>query len=85
MELHFTPEQEAQLVQIARQERTDAERLVKKGPCACFRKMPVFAPPYARASHNPTAASSLSKLRWTPAWSRCCAHRNAYPLDTTGF
>lgn len=29
MELHFTPEQEAQLAQIASQEGTDAERLVK--------------------------------------------------------
>ncbi len=29
MELHFTPEQEAQLKQIATQEGTDAERLVK--------------------------------------------------------
>ena len=29
MEIHFTPEQEAQLVQIATQEGTDAERLVK--------------------------------------------------------
>jgi predicted transcriptional regulator len=30
MELHFTPEQEAHLAQIARQEGTDAERLVKE-------------------------------------------------------
>jgi predicted transcriptional regulator len=30
MELHFTPEQEAHLAQIATQEGTDAERLVKK-------------------------------------------------------
>jgi predicted transcriptional regulator len=29
MELHFTPEQEAKLAQIATQEGTDAERLVK--------------------------------------------------------
>lgn len=29
MELHFTPEQEAQLAQIAIQEGTDAEQLVK--------------------------------------------------------
>ena len=29
MEIHFTPEQEAQLVQMATQEGTDAERLVK--------------------------------------------------------
>jgi predicted transcriptional regulator len=30
MELHFTPEQEAQLAQIANQKGTDAERLVKE-------------------------------------------------------
>jgi predicted transcriptional regulator len=30
MELHLTPEQEAQLAQIASQEGTDAERLVKE-------------------------------------------------------
>jgi predicted transcriptional regulator len=30
MELHFTPEQEAQLAQIASREGTDAERLVKE-------------------------------------------------------
>jgi predicted transcriptional regulator len=29
MNIHFTPEQEAQLAQIATQEGTDAERLVK--------------------------------------------------------
>ncbi len=29
MEVHFTPEQEAQLAQIATKEGTDAERLVK--------------------------------------------------------
>ena len=29
MEIHFTPEQEARLAQIATQEGTDAERLVK--------------------------------------------------------
>ena len=29
MEIHFTPEQEAKLVQIARQDGIDAERLVK--------------------------------------------------------
>ena len=29
MEVHFTPEQEAQLAQIANTEGTDAERLVK--------------------------------------------------------
>ena len=29
MEIHFTPEQEARLTQIATQEGTDAERLVK--------------------------------------------------------
>jgi predicted transcriptional regulator len=30
MELHFTPEEEAQLAQIAAQEGTDVERLVKE-------------------------------------------------------
>ena len=30
MEIHFTPEQEAQLAQIATQAGTDAERLVKE-------------------------------------------------------
>jgi len=30
MELHFTPEQEARLAQIATKEGTDAERLVKE-------------------------------------------------------
>ena len=30
MELHFTPEQEAQLAQIAHQEGIDAQRLVKE-------------------------------------------------------
>jgi predicted transcriptional regulator len=30
MEIHFTPEQEAQLAQIATQQGTDAEQLVKE-------------------------------------------------------
>lgn len=43
MEIHFTPEQEAKLVQIASQEGIDAERLVKDAAMrlveedACFR------------------------------------------------
>jgi hypothetical protein len=43
--------------------------------------MPGFVLPCARALHRPTEAGSLSKRKWTLAWSRCCAHRNAYPLD----
>jgi formylglycine-generating enzyme required for sulfatase activity len=38
MEVHFTPEQEAQLSQIADHSGTDTEQLVKEPPCDC-RKM----------------------------------------------
>ena len=37
--------------------------------------MPVSVPPSERASHRPIAASSLGKKKWTPAWSRCSAHK----------
>ena len=36
MEIHFTPEQEAQLVQIARDAGTDAERLAKDAVLRLF-------------------------------------------------
>jgi len=45
--------------------------------CICLRKMPAFAEPFERASHKPTAASSLKKKKWMHAWSRRCARKNA--------
>jgi hypothetical protein len=42
--------------------------------------IPDFAPPFEKVSHRPTGANLLKK-KWVPAWSRCCAHTNAYPLD----
>src|SRR5437016_442328 len=37
--------------------------------------MSASAPPCERASNRPTGASSSRKRKWTPGWSRCCAHR----------
>ena len=67
MEVHFTPEQEAQLAQIATKAGTDAERLVKTPRCACLSRTPAFAPPCARALRRPTEGSSSKKKKWTPA------------------
>jgi len=45
MEVHFTPEQEAQLAQLATKEGTDAERLVKDVALRLLDGVPSAAPP----------------------------------------
>ncbi len=79
MELPFTPEQEAQ---IASQEGTDAERLVKEAALRLLQEDARFRAAVREGiAQADRAASSLSERKWTLAWSRCCAHKNAYPLD----
>jgi hypothetical protein len=80
MEVHFTPEQEAQLSQIANLPVRDAERLVKE-PCA-FLSRTVSAPLCRRASRRPTAGNSSKSKRWTRASNRCLIP-DAYPLDAS--
>jgi hypothetical protein len=76
MELHFTHEQEAQLAQIASQEGTDAERLVKEAALRLLQEDARFR----AAVREGIAQADRGKRKWTPAWSRCCAHKNVYPL-----
>ena len=56
MELHFTPEQEAQPAQIATQEGTDAERLVREAALRLLEEDARFPPPFVRVLRRPTGA-----------------------------
>ena len=82
MEVHFTPEQEAQLAQIATTAGTDPERLVKDAALRLLQEDARFRAAVRKGLHRPIGASSLKRKKWTPAWSRCCAPENAYPLDS---
>ena len=62
MEVHFTPEQEARLSQIATNAGTDPERLVKDAALRLLEEEPTFAPPCGRASNRPTGASSSTQV-----------------------
>ena len=73
MEVHFTPEQEAELAKVAanqrrrhrgvREERRTAKMLSTK---------PSILPPFKRVSMKPIAANSSKRKRWTDASRRCC-------------
>jgi hypothetical protein len=62
MEVHFTPEQEAQIAQIAADAGTDAERLVKN---VVLRLLHSDPPPNARSAGEPIpgVAAELRALR----------------------
>jgi hypothetical protein len=66
MEVHFTPEQETQLSQIAAHAGTDTERLVKDAALRLLQEEARFRAAVRKVSRRPTGASSLKK-KWTPA------------------
>jgi hypothetical protein len=57
MEVHFTPEQEAQLAKIATTAGTNPEALVRTVALRLVESMPVIAIPCWKASHKPTVAN----------------------------
>jgi hypothetical protein len=59
MEVHFTPEQEAQLAQIATSAGTDAERLVKEAALRLLAEngIQTTEPPATLCPHGTLAAS----------------------------
>jgi len=72
MELHFTPEQEMQLSQIATHTGIDAERLVKgsmvkDAALRLLQEEARFRAAVGKVSHRLTGASSLKKRKWSPA------------------
>jgi len=71
MEVHFTPEQEAQLSQIASRAGTDTERLVKDAALRLLGQDARFAPLCGKAWRRPTARNSSKRKRWMRASSGC--------------
>ena len=67
MEVHFTPEQEAKLAQLANTAGTDAKSLVKDAALRLLEEEPTSALRFAKGSPKPTKADSSKKLKWTPA------------------
>jgi hypothetical protein len=61
-EVHFTPEQEARLAQIATQQGTDAVRLVK-GAALRLLEEAAFAPPRAKVLLRRIGASSSKRKK----------------------
>jgi hypothetical protein len=72
MEVHFTPEQEARLAQIARTAGADDEELVKD---AALRLLEEDAS--GKASRRPTAVNSSKRMKWRRASNRCSARKCA--------
>jgi hypothetical protein len=62
MEVHFTPEQEAQVAQMATKTGTDAEQLVKDAVWRLLRKTPV-SPLFLPAAWLPRCAGCARGLR----------------------
>jgi len=67
MELHFTPEQEALLAQIATQEGTDAERLVRDAALRLVEEDARFRAAVREGIAQADRASSSKRKKWTPA------------------
>jgi hypothetical protein len=65
MEVRFTPEQQAQLAQIATKVGTHAERLVKTGALRLLEEDARFRAAVRKALHRRIRASSLKKEKWT--------------------
>jgi hypothetical protein len=76
MEIHFTPEQETQLSQIANHAGTDVEGLVKDAALRLLQEEARFRAAVWEGIAQADGASSLKKKKWTPAWSRCCARKD---------
>ena len=72
MEVHFTPEQEAQLTQIADRSGTDTERLVMKVVADYLeREISGSLPRFKRDSKRRSEGNSSKRKKWTPALKRC--------------
>ena len=75
MEVHFTSEQEEQLSQIATNAGTDAEQLVKAAALRLLEQDAHFRATVREGIAQADRAISSKKKKWTPAWSRYCAHK----------
>jgi predicted transcriptional regulator len=80
MEVHFTPEQEAQLSQIASHAGTDTERLVKDAALRLLEQDARFRAA-VRAGIAQADRGELKRKRWKHASSGCLTP-DAYSLDT---
>jgi len=78
MEVHFTPEQEAQLAQIATTSGTDAAHLVKDAALRLIEDAR-FRAAVCEGMAQGIAGSLSTKKRWTLAWSGCCTRSHSRP------
>jgi hypothetical protein len=76
IETPFSPEQEKRLSQVASQEGTDTEHLVRDAALRLLEDNANFRAAVREASSKPIVASSLKK-RWTHA-SRECSNAGAF-------
>jgi hypothetical protein len=79
MEVHFSPEQQAKLTQIATKAGTAPERLVANVVARYLDEEARFL----AAVDQPSAASLSKKRKWTLAL-KPCLNPDAHPLDRTG-
>jgi hypothetical protein len=71
MEVHFTPEQEAQLSQIAAKAGTDAEGLVKDAALRLLSEDARFRVAVHEGMAQADRGEFIGRMKWTPAWNRC--------------
>jgi hypothetical protein len=75
MEVHFTPEQEAQLAQIAASAGTDPEALVKDAATRLLEEGAFSCRRPGRPGAGRPARVHRSKKTWTPALKKCSARK----------
>jgi hypothetical protein len=69
MEVHFTPEQEAQLSEIASQASIDAEHLVKKAALRLLERDARFRAAVRKGLEQLIAETLSTSTKWKPALS----------------
>jgi len=82
MEVHFTPEQEAQLSQIASHAGTDTEQLVKDAALRLLEQDARFRVAVRAGIAQADRGNSSKRKRWTRA-SSGCSTPDAYPVDAS--
>ena len=71
MEVHFTPEQQAQIAQVATKAGTVPERLVTNVVVRYLAEEARFLAAVEKGLAEPSAASLSKKKKWTPALKPC--------------
>jgi predicted transcriptional regulator len=83
VEVHFTPELETQLSQIANYAGTDAEGLVKDAALRLLQEEACFGAAVREGIAQADRGEFIEEEEMDARLSRCCAHRHAHPLDAS--